>query len=244
MLPEIDGYSILADLREARRHPGDPPDRSHRRDRSFLGLNSAPTTTWSNRSRPRARRSRRPSSVDREVDNPVSGTDDRLRRPRHRGPQSRGPRRWRASTSRPKEFDLLAFLAAPPARCSRGQLLEHVWDSSPDYQDPSTVTVHVSGSARRSKPTRRTALDYHGLGRRLPVRTMRTIRLIQGSGASSSLASPGSISMQPSARAHPAVRPVRRVVAAAGAAAVARRWHLKHGRFEPPHALSMWGSPG
>jgi len=44
----------------------------------------------------------------------------------------------------PKEFDLLAFLAASPRQVfSRGQLLEQVWDSSADYQDPSTVTVHV-----------------------------------------------------------------------------------------------------
>ena len=27
---------------------------------------------------------------------------------------------------------------------SRSELLEQVWDSSPDYQDPSTVTVHVA----------------------------------------------------------------------------------------------------
>ena len=44
----------------------------------------------------------------------------------------------------PKEFDLLAFLAASPRQVfSRAQLLEHVWDSKPDYQDPATVTVHV-----------------------------------------------------------------------------------------------------
>ncbi len=44
----------------------------------------------------------------------------------------------------PKEFDLLAFMAASPRQVfSRGQLLEQVWDSSPEYQDPSTVTVHV-----------------------------------------------------------------------------------------------------
>ncbi len=43
-----------------------------------------------------------------------------------------------------REFDLLAYLAAAPRQVfSRGQLLEQVWDSSPDYQDPSTVTVHV-----------------------------------------------------------------------------------------------------
>jgi DNA-binding response OmpR family regulator len=44
----------------------------------------------------------------------------------------------------PKEFDLIAYLAANPRQVfSRGQLLEQVWDSSTDYQDPSTVTVHI-----------------------------------------------------------------------------------------------------
>lgn len=44
----------------------------------------------------------------------------------------------------PKEFDLLAYLAAHPRRVfSRGQLLQAVWDSSADWQDPATVTVHV-----------------------------------------------------------------------------------------------------
>lgn len=43
-----------------------------------------------------------------------------------------------------REFDLLAFMAASPRQVfTRGQLLEHVWGSSADYQDPSTVTVHV-----------------------------------------------------------------------------------------------------
>ncbi|WP_420451641.1 response regulator transcription factor [Ilumatobacter sp.] len=44
----------------------------------------------------------------------------------------------------PKEFDVLAFLAASPRQVfSRAQLLEQVWMSSPDWQDPATVTVHV-----------------------------------------------------------------------------------------------------
>jgi len=44
----------------------------------------------------------------------------------------------------PKEFDLLAFLAASPRRVfSRAQLLANVWDSAPEFQDPATVTVHV-----------------------------------------------------------------------------------------------------
>jgi len=43
-----------------------------------------------------------------------------------------------------REFDLLAFLAQQPGQVfSRAQLLDHVWDSSTDWQDPATVTVHV-----------------------------------------------------------------------------------------------------
>jgi DNA-binding response OmpR family regulator len=43
-----------------------------------------------------------------------------------------------------KEFDVLSFLACSPKQVfSRGQLLERVWDSSPEFQDPATVTVHV-----------------------------------------------------------------------------------------------------
>jgi DNA-binding response OmpR family regulator len=43
-----------------------------------------------------------------------------------------------------KEFDLLAFLVANPNQVfSRGQLLEKVWGSSAEWQDPATVTVHV-----------------------------------------------------------------------------------------------------
>jgi DNA-binding response OmpR family regulator len=52
--------------------------------------------------------------------------------------------RGRVVSLTPKEFDLLAFLAASPRQVfSRAQLLEHVWGSSVDFQDPSTVTVHV-----------------------------------------------------------------------------------------------------
>jgi DNA-binding response OmpR family regulator len=44
----------------------------------------------------------------------------------------------------PKEFDLLYTLAASPRQVfSRRQLLQQVWDSAPEYQDPATVTVHV-----------------------------------------------------------------------------------------------------
>ena len=49
-----------------------------------------------------------------------------------------------------KEFDLLAFLASSPRQVfSRAQLLDHVWGSSPDWQDDATVTEHVRRLRRR-----------------------------------------------------------------------------------------------
>ena len=42
------------------------------------------------------------------------------------------------------EFELLAFLLGNPSRVvSRDELLQSVWDSSAEWQDPATVTVHV-----------------------------------------------------------------------------------------------------
>lgn len=42
------------------------------------------------------------------------------------------------------EFDLLAFLLVNPSRVvSREELLQGVWESSADWQDSATVTVHV-----------------------------------------------------------------------------------------------------
>jgi two-component system, OmpR family, phosphate regulon response regulator PhoB len=44
----------------------------------------------------------------------------------------------------PKEFDLLAFLAATPDHVfTREELLEHVWGSTQEWQDPATVTEHI-----------------------------------------------------------------------------------------------------
>lgn len=52
-----------------------------------------------------------------------------------------------------KEFDLLAFLAASPREVfSRAQLLDRVWDSSADWQDPATVTVHVRRIRQKIEP--------------------------------------------------------------------------------------------
>jgi DNA-binding response OmpR family regulator len=47
-------------------------------------------------------------------------------------------------TLRPKEFDLLVHMASRPGEVmTRSDLLRDVWGSSPDWQDPGTVTVHV-----------------------------------------------------------------------------------------------------
>ena len=52
-----------------------------------------------------------------------------------------------------KEFDLLAFLASSPRQVfSREQILEHVWKSSPAWQNTDTVTEHVRRLRRRIEP--------------------------------------------------------------------------------------------
>lgn len=49
-----------------------------------------------------------------------------------------------------REFDLLAYLASTPGRVfSRDELLEAVWESRSDWQDPSTVTEHVRRLRRK-----------------------------------------------------------------------------------------------
>jgi DNA-binding response OmpR family regulator len=43
-----------------------------------------------------------------------------------------------------REFDLLVFLASSPRRVySRAEILEQVWHSADEWQDPATVTEHV-----------------------------------------------------------------------------------------------------
>jgi DNA-binding response OmpR family regulator len=49
-----------------------------------------------------------------------------------------------------REYELLAFLASSPREVfSREQLLERVWGSSEEWQDPATVTEHVRRLRRR-----------------------------------------------------------------------------------------------
>jgi two-component system, OmpR family, phosphate regulon response regulator PhoB len=53
----------------------------------------------------------------------------------------------------PKEFDLLLVLARSPRQVfTRRQLLEQVWSSAPEYQDPATVTVHVGRIRQKLEP--------------------------------------------------------------------------------------------
>ena len=52
-----------------------------------------------------------------------------------------------------REFDLLTFLAHAPRQVfTRAQLLTHVWDSSAEWQDPATVTVHIGHLRQKLEP--------------------------------------------------------------------------------------------
>jgi two-component system phosphate regulon response regulator PhoB len=52
-----------------------------------------------------------------------------------------------------REFVLLEFLARSPRQVfSREQLLQHVWNSSSDWQDPATVTEHVRRVRQKIEP--------------------------------------------------------------------------------------------
>ncbi|MFA5884641.1 MAG: response regulator transcription factor [Acidimicrobiia bacterium] len=52
-----------------------------------------------------------------------------------------------------REFDLLVYLADRSGRvCSRDELLEQVWHSSPEWQNPGTVTEHVRRIRTKIEP--------------------------------------------------------------------------------------------
>lgn len=52
-----------------------------------------------------------------------------------------------------KEFDLLTHMASRPREVfSRNQLLMDVWDSSSEWQDPATVTVHIRRLRTKLEP--------------------------------------------------------------------------------------------
>jgi len=144
MLPALDGYAVLSQLRKTTDVPvilltakGEEVDRVLGLE---LGADDYVVKPFSPRelaTRVRAvlRRANAPERrggalrfVDLEVDVPA------------RGVLVRG----KAVDMPPLEFDLLLFLAASPRQVfTRSQILDHVWESNSDWQDPSTVTVHV-----------------------------------------------------------------------------------------------------
>ena len=73
----------------------------------------------------------------------------------------------------PKEFDLLAFLAATPDQVfTREELLEHVWGSTQEWQDPATVTEHVRRLRLKLEPDATSPRWLHtvrGIGYRFSV---------------------------------------------------------------------------
>ena len=150
MLPEIDGFSVLTELRKS----GDIPvilltARTEEPDR-VLGLELGADDYVVKPFSPRELVARVRSVLRRAA--PTSSTPEVLR---FDGLQIDEQARVVSLDGKelemtPKEFELLAFLARSPRQVfSRSQLLEQVWDSSADWQDPSTVTVHVRRLRRK-----------------------------------------------------------------------------------------------
>lgn len=143
MLPEIDGFTVLRRLRDRTNVPvilltarGDEPDR-------VLGLELGADDYVPKPFSPRELTARVRSVLRRSTDKPESDVvefgsltiDNKTRQVTIDDDLIELTRR---------EYELLAYLASSPGQVfSRAQLLEHVWDSSADWQDPATVTVHV-----------------------------------------------------------------------------------------------------
>jgi DNA-binding response OmpR family regulator len=150
MLPELDGFSVLAELRRG----GDIPvilltARTEETDRVLgleLGADDYVVKPFSPRElvarvRSVLRRAAPPIATPEVLDFDGLVIDEQAREVSING---------KPIEMTPKEFDLVAFLARSPRQVfSRGQLLEQVWDSSADWQDPSTVTVHVRRLRRK-----------------------------------------------------------------------------------------------
>ena len=152
MLPEIDGYSILAELRERE----DIPvilltARTEETDR-LLGLKLGADDYVVKPFSPRELAARvgtvlrrvgrpEPSEPAQSMEFDGLAIDGRSREVRVDG---------EVVDLTAKEFDLLSFLAGAPKQVfSRSQLLEQVWESSTDWQDASTVTVHIRRIRRK-----------------------------------------------------------------------------------------------
>ncbi len=144
MLPKLDGYSILAELRKHTQVPvilltarADEVDR-------VLGLELGADDYVVKPFSPRELVARVRSVLRRAAPSQPSAKvlefgdltiDGRTREVSCRGELVDMP---------PMEFDLLYYLASSPRQVfTRAQILEQVWGSSSDWQDPSTVTVHI-----------------------------------------------------------------------------------------------------
>jgi len=143
MLPQVDGLSVLAHLRKTTDVPvivltarGEEPDRVLGLE---LGADDYIVKPFSPRElvarvRSVLRRTQPAPSAARIVHGPLVID----------GPSREVTLAGDLVQLTAREFDLLAFLAASPRQVfSRGELLEQVWDSSAEFQDPSTVTVHI-----------------------------------------------------------------------------------------------------
>lgn len=152
MLPEVDGFSVLTELRRG----GDIPvilltARSEEPDR-VLGLELGADDYVIKPFSPRELAARVRSVLRRSGSSKLTPEPEILEFPGLTiDEQAREVVVDGAPVEMtPKEFDLIAFLARSPRQVfSRGQLLEQVWDSSADWQDPSTVTVHVRRLRRK-----------------------------------------------------------------------------------------------
>ena len=76
-----------------------------------------------------------------------------------------------------REFDVLLFLARHPGQVfSRNQLMDAVWQYS-FYTDTSTVTVHIRRLRAKIEPDPVAAAPHpDGVGRRLPLPAMSSVR--------------------------------------------------------------------
>jgi DNA-binding response OmpR family regulator len=144
MLPEADGLTVLSALREK----GDTPvilltARGEETDR-VLGLELGADDYVVKPFSPRELAARVRTVLKRTMTAVQTGERIEFEDVRI-DPASREVRVDGAAVElTPKEFDLLVFLASSPRQVfSRSQILEHVWDSNTDWQDPSTVTVHM-----------------------------------------------------------------------------------------------------
>ena len=160
MLPGIDGLALLSELRASTETPvillsarGEEADRVLGLE---LGADDYVVKPFSPRElatrvRTVLRRTAQTQSAGRRLTFDNLAIDPRLREVQVSG---------RVVNLTPKEFDLLLFLASSPRQVfSRGQILDQVWDSGSDWQDPATVTVHIRRLRQRieddpSSPTR------------------------------------------------------------------------------------------